>query len=103
MFDKITNSEMDTLEEFFRRHDAPIFHEVSPLADASLLALLNERGYQPCELTSVMFQEFGGENSLALSLNENLKTRVIETGEDEIWAQTSANGWATEMEGLADF
>ena len=103
MFGEITDSELDALEAFFKRHDAPVFHEVSPLAQASLMALLNERGYQPCELTSVMFQELGSENSRVLPPNANLKTRIIETGEEEIWAQTSANGWATEMEGLAEF
>lgn len=103
LFDPVADGELDKLEEFFKRRDAPVFHEVSPLADASLLTLLNERGYQPCELTSVLVQALDGENSRALPVDANLKTRVIETGEDEIWAQTSANGWATEMEGLAEF
>lgn len=103
MFDEITGNELDALEEFFKRRDAPVFHEVSPLAQASLMPLLNERGYQPCELTSILVQELDGENSRALPINASLKTRVIETSEADVWAQTSANGWATEMEGLAEF
>jgi len=103
VFDEITDRELDELEAFFKRRGAPIFHEVSPMADASLIALLNERGYQPLELTSVMFQEIAGENSLDLTINPLIKTRIIEKGEEKLWAQTSANGWATEMEGLADF
>jgi len=103
VFDEITDKELDELEAFFKRRDAPVFHEVSPLADMSLIALLNERGYQPLELTSVMFQEIGDENSLDLLINPLIKTRIIEKGEENLWAQTSANGWATEMEGLAEF
>lgn len=99
VFDEIGTAELDKLETFFKQHDAPVFHEISPLADASLLGLLNERGYQPVELSSVLFQEIGNINSS----NSPVKTRIIEKGEEEIWAQTSAGGWATEMEGLAEF
>ena len=102
VFDEISAAELELIEAFFKNHDAPVFHEVSPLADVSLVALLNERNYQPIELTSVMFQEV--ENStLNLPINQNIKTRIIEAGEEKLWAQTSANGWASEMEGLAEF
>ncbi len=103
LFEEITDAELDQLEDFFKKHNAPVFHEVSPLADASLIALLNERGYQPIELTSVMFQAIETAASLNLPINPNITTRIIEKGEEKLWAQTSANGWATEMEGLADF
>lgn len=103
VFEEITGAELDKIEAFFKRHDAPVFHEVSPMADLSLVALLNERGYQPCELTSVMFQPVETENRLNLPTSANIRTRIIETGEEEVWAKTSADGWATEAEGLADF
>ncbi len=103
VFDAVTDKELDELEAFFKKHEAPVFHEVSPLADASLMALLIERGYRPIELTSVMFQEIEAANSLKFPLNPNIKTRIIEKGEEKLWAQTSANGWSTEAEGLADF
>ncbi len=103
IFDEITDAEFDKLEAFFKKHDAPVFHEVSPMADASLINLLNERDYQPIELTSVMFQPIEGKNSPNLLINPDIKTRIIEAGEEKLWAQTSAEGWATEMEGLFDF
>ena len=103
VFAEIKDAELDQLEAFFKKHDAPVLHEVSPLAEASLIALLNERNYQPLELTSVMFQEIDDANALKLPLNPNIKTRIIKPGEEKLWAQTSANGWATEGEGLADF
>ncbi len=103
VFEEINDKELDELEAFFKKHTAPIFHEVSPMADASLIGLLNERGYQPCELTSVMFQEIEDKKINNAPINPLIKTRIIKKGEEKLWAQTSADGWATEMEGLADF
>ncbi len=103
VFDEITDKELDELEAFFKKHEAPVFHEVSPLADASLMTLLNERGYQPIELTSILFQPLEAGNKLNLPVNPLIKTRIVETGEADIWARTSANAWSTEMEGLAEF
>jgi hypothetical protein len=103
VFEEITNEHLDKLEAFFKKHGAPVFHEVSPLAGLDLVALLNERNYQPIELTSVMFQEIGQGNGLNLPVNPNLKTRIVEKGEEEIWARTSADGWASEAQELADF
>ena len=103
VFDEVTMTELEKLEAFFKKHDAPVFHEISPLADVSLLPLLGERGYQPVELTSVMFQPIDNEKIPGLPTNPQITTRVIETGEEGLWARTSANAWATEMEGLAEF
>ncbi len=57
LFDEITNVEMDNIEAFFKERDAPVFHEVSPLADSTIFSILNNRGYQPIEFTNVMYQE----------------------------------------------
>ncbi len=103
VFDEITNAELEKLEAFFKERNAPIFHEISPLAQPALLTLLNERGYQPVELTSVMFRPIESEINLGFTLNPKIKTRIIKAGEEKLWAQTSANGWVTEMEGLAEF
>jgi hypothetical protein len=103
VFDAITETEMERLESFFVRRGAPVFHEVSPLADASVLTLLNERGYQPVELTSVMFQPISGVAENDSPPVSNITTRVIEAGEEEIWARTSASGWAAEMPELGEF
>src|SRR5579859_8087238 len=49
MFQPVTPENLDTIEAFFRDRGAPVYHEVSPLADPSALALLNERRYHPFE------------------------------------------------------
>lgn len=97
-----TDEILENFERFFKEKNAPVFHEVSPMADASLIALLNGRGYQPVELTSVMFQPIE-KIKFDSAIDSKIETRIIKPDEAEMWARTSANGWATEMEELADF
>jgi GNAT superfamily N-acetyltransferase len=90
----VTGAEMEIIEEFFRRRGAPVFHEVSPLADAALLALLNERGYRPIEFTSVLVRPIRRDTRRTDSCNERIRVRLILEEERDLWAQTSARGWS---------
>ena len=102
MFDTITSAEMETIEEFYREFDSPVFHEVSPLADISVAALLNERDYHPMEFTSVMFHPIKRGIHLPVPLNERIQVRLIHDYEHELWAQMAARGWGNELANLAD-
>lgn len=102
MFETVERRDMERVEEFFQQRGAPVFHEISPLADISLLALLNERGYQPTEFTSVMFRPIHRGGGLAATLNERIRVRLIEPDEHELWARTAARGWS-EFPELGDF
>src|SRR6267378_2866600 len=77
IFQPVTETDLDRLEAFFRDRGAPVMHEVSPLADKSLLPLLNARRYQPVEFTSVMFLPIGGRSTADPSRNERIRVRVI--------------------------
>ena len=101
VFDRVTEVDMEKLEEFFRQHGAQVHHEVSPLADASMLALLNGRGYQPIELTSVMYRPIGRGVQLVSPRNEKVQSRLMRDGEEDLWARTAASGWA-ELTEFAD-
>lgn len=102
MFDEINGDHLEELEAFFLTRGAPVFHEVSPMADPALLPLLSSRGYSPIELTSVMYRELDVLN-LPSPKNTNVTTRVTTEDEADLWARTSAAGWSTVMEGLGDF
>lgn len=102
MFEPTTPAALDEIEAFFRNHHAPVYHEVSPLAEATTLTLLNERGYQPFEFTSVMFRPLSRGTPLNTALNEKIETRLVAADEYEIWAQTAAAGWS-EIAELGDF
>lgn len=101
IFEDATRDLLDTIEAFYKERGAHVFHEVSPMADLSILTLLYERGYQPIELSSVLYRPI--EIDFNVSLNPNIKTRIIESGEETLWARTSASGWSTEAPGLSDF
>jgi hypothetical protein len=101
VFETPTHTDLEQLEAFFIERGAEVFHEVSPLADLSLLSLLSERGYQPVELTSVLYRPLEMQNSLPI--NPRIKTRIVTTDEAEMWAATAAKGWSTEAPELEDF
>lgn len=98
LFETVTAAELETIEQFFQQRGASVFHEVSPLADPALLALLNERGYQPIEFTSVMFRPIRRGVRFATLRNERISARLIGEAEQEMWAQTSARGWSESTE-----
>jgi hypothetical protein len=86
--------ELDEIEMFFQERGAPVFHEISPLADLALLTMLNQRGYRPVEFTSVMYQPIRSGGILTGSGNERIQLRVAHEGEEELWARTAARGWS---------
>jgi len=103
LFEDTTEEHLDRIESFFMHREAPVFHEVSPLTDPALMPLLNNRGYQPIELTSVMYREIAGSFDHGAAHNPNVTTRVIGRNEVELWARTSADAWTTEHEALGEF
>src|ERR687894_356376 len=73
LFDTVTPADTEALEEFFAGRGAPVFHEISPLADAKLVAMLNARGYEPFEFTSVMFRPLAEGAQLIATRNERIR------------------------------
>lgn len=103
LFAPVRDEQLDALEAFFRERDAEVFHEVSPLADATLLNLLPERGYRPVELTSILFRPTAGELPSAPPRTEGLRVRRTDPGEADLWARVAAEGWSSESEELSAF
>jgi hypothetical protein len=102
LFANVARAEMERCERFFHERGAPVFHEVSPLADPSLLALLNERGYRPEEFTSVMYRPIAADLTLTRARNERIQVRRVGEDEPDLWADIAARGWS-ELPDLADF
>lgn len=100
VFEPVTDEVLDRIETFFLERNSDVFHEVSPMADASLLGLLEKRGYSPIELTSVMFRPISQDSPLSVRHNDQIKVRLIDDDEadHELWAQTATKGWAQEVE-----
>ena len=102
MFEPVTNKALDEIEKFFNDRGADTFHEVSPLADGSALELLNARGYQPIEFTSVMFRPIQPATTFAIERNKEISVRRITEGENGLWVKTAQAGWG-ETPGLSEF
>ena len=95
------------IERFYRQRGAPVFHEVSPLADAAHAALLGERGYHPFEFTSVMYRPIAADAAIALRQaqgepGEAITVRTIGPDECTLWSATAAAGWSATRD-LGDF
>jgi GNAT superfamily N-acetyltransferase len=105
LFQPVTAADLDAIEAFYTERGAPVFHEVSPLVDAGLPALLTGRGYRPFEFSSVMYRpiDLAGlkacttpeEVEAGLASPSAVSVRLIEKGEEELYARVSAAGWGT--------
>ena len=98
----ITAEHMDTIEEFFRSRGAEVFHEVCPLADASVWQLIKERNYHPVEFSNVLHRPISVDLRLDAPRNEGIKVRVAGKDEVDLWTQTTSEGWR-EFTEVADF
>lgn len=91
IFEPPSAAAVETLERFFQERGAPVHHEVSPLADSSLVPLMVSRGYHPLEFTSVMFRPI--DRALTFAANPAIMVTLVESGDDS-WVQTAAKGWS---------
>lgn len=97
----VTAENLNTIERFFKDRGAEVFHEVSPLADPTAFALMNERGYQPIEFTSVLFRPIS-RDSFTSNQNDKVRIRLRAEGEEELWSNIALQGWS-EFEEIVDF
>lgn len=109
LFDSPTSAGFDDIESFFASRGADVFHEVSPLADPSAMAQLNERGYRPCEFTSVMFCPIASARRagpiptpLNVPAEEVPRARMASQEELDAWATAALRGWS-EFPDVQDF
>lgn len=102
LFDPVSANDLERIEKFFQERGAPVFHEVSPLADPAIFPLLNKRGYQPCEFTTVLYRSIERGATFTKLRNDKIQVRLTTPAEVELWAQTSSRGWS-EFPELAEF
>lgn len=102
IFEPATHECLEEIEKFFNQRNAPVFHEVSPLADTSALELLNERGYQPMELSNVLFRPIDSSVQFAGTPNPNISVRRVRSDEHQLWARIATAGWS-EFKEAAEF
>lgn len=116
-----TGEELDRIEAFFTERGAPVYHEVSPLADDKLVPMLTGRGYKPFEFTTVLYRPIDlaglkpcattdsacatsepssaadvahAPENVAQGFSPAITVRVIEADDADTFARTSAAGWS---------
>jgi len=94
---EVTADEMERLEEFYRSRGAAVNIEVCPLADASLVRLLGERGYRPLEFSNVQVRSLS-EADQPPALPAGLVLRRAAAEEAGLWARTVGRGFIEEGE-----
>lgn len=99
---EVTPEELGTLEQFFLSKGAEVFHEVCPLVAMPLFELFRERGYQPVEVSNVLYRPISVDLRLEAPRNELIKVRVTGSDEVKLWTDTSFAGWS-EFPEYADF
>ena len=99
LFEPARDADLDAIESFFAERGAAVAHEVSPMADPALLAMLPARGYRPIELTTLLHRPV--HRGVASSPTE-VRVRVIDPSEASRWAALAAAGWG-EQPALGDF
>jgi len=103
LFERVTKSNLEEVEQFFLSRGAPVFHEICPLVDASLIDLLNERGYQPFEFSNALFRDLREYTTPVGEASRSVSPRLAEPGEEGLWARTAAEGWSDVAPGFRDF
>ena len=89
----VREAEIEAMEDFYRSRGAAASVEVCPLADPSLLALLEARGYRHAEFTNKLFQTLDdGVRSERESVDVVVRRVVAETAEG--WAEVVSEGFA---------
>jgi GNAT superfamily N-acetyltransferase len=99
IFEDIGAAEFDRIEAFFETRGAPVCHEVCPLIPGAVLALLNARGYQPIEMSSVLVRPTAGNLP---SAPDSIQVRRIGMHEIDVWSDIAARGWHSESAELAE-
>lgn len=91
IFEELTPAALDTIENFYREHNAPVLHEVSPYAGIGTLRLLCARHYRPVEISNVLYRAVEQPSDADQS---QIRVRVVGPDEAQLWAEISARAWS---------
>lgn len=83
---------LETIEAFYAERGAPTHHEVSPLVDFALPALMSDRGYRPIEFTSIMYRPIS--HALETAPQSNVTARRADSSDAKTWVDVSVEGWS---------
>lgn len=83
----ITALELSEVEDFFRSRGLQPRIDVTPYSDPTLINLLRERGYVPCEFTNTLYFDLS-KKVPCVSPVEGIVVRWAESSECDVWVNT---------------
>jgi hypothetical protein len=96
MHQPLVAKDLDTIEHFFRSRGSAVFHEVCPLAGIHVYATLARRGYQPVELSTVLYRPI--DTATRIASNPALRVRQADQHEAALYGTVAAQGWSEHPE-----
>ena len=97
MHEPLRDVDLESIERFFTSRGSPVFHEVCPLAGVEVLATLNQRGYRPVELSSVMFREIAVAAGPTRAVSP-FTVKQVAQDDGAFYAKVSSRGWSEQPE-----
>jgi hypothetical protein len=94
LFDPAQPADLDNLEAFFLDRGVSVSHEICPLAGVALMAMLNERGYRPIEVSSVLYRPIQRGMKLGSVRSDRLHVRRAIPADSQQVVETMASGWS---------
>jgi len=92
----LTVKDLEAIERFFISRGSGVFHETCPLAGVEVFAKLAERGYRPCELSTVLYQPI--DASVRIAATTALGVRTVSSDEVAMYGRVAAQGWSEHPE-----
>ncbi|MGZ4789544.1 MAG: GNAT family N-acetyltransferase [Terriglobales bacterium] len=100
LYEELTPAGLEEIEQFFLERGAEVMHEVCPFAGTATLDLLCSRGYEPIEISNVLYRRVERSED---AIPPRIRVRVIEDDEAKLWSGISARGWAHEHPEIEEF
>ena len=91
----VIDKDLDAIERFFRSRGSAVFHEVCPLAGVELYGLLATRGYQPVELSTVLYRPIA---PIPAAADAAVRVRQARKDETALYSAIASQGWSEHPE-----
>jgi GNAT superfamily N-acetyltransferase len=101
MLEDPTGEALDQIEQFFTERGSSTLHEVSPFAGVATAQLLCDRGYQPIEISNVLYRPV--EAVAESRVSAGIEVHVIAPSEAGLWTEVNARGWTHDHPEFEEF
>ncbi len=103
LFEPVSDTTLDFIEEFYQSKNAPVALEMSPYAGVDTYDLLCRRKYKPIELSNFLVKRIDETNSLTKSNFPDTEIILVTKETQSLWTQINVKGWSNEHPEISEF